>query len=224
MTDRLAFTAFPPAVATRLRALPCRGAFEAHLTIEAEDVERRAAFAALCAAVDVKCVLIELARGAHPSQPMTSSRHRGELAAVIDEVEALYAQICAGGFAVVRVKLEADASAEGVPRGGDGYDEFHAKLRLPAAMAEQERARLVELCAAAGAHLSRNDRERDAAGDATRFVTMRVYGAERAVAVSAFAALVETLAAAGYPVASVKAEYTIYDSRSALDAGWLVPV
>jgi hypothetical protein len=205
---------FPAALAT----LPCRGRFEAHLTVEADTADRREALVRLCDALGVGCVMIELARGAHPIQPMTSSHHAGELASVLAEIAELHHQLAAAGFAVVRIKLEADPDALEVS--GElpgGYFEYHAKLRLPA---ESDLEALRATCVAEGAHLSRNAREREPAGTTTRFVTLRV-DAAREVADARCAALVERLAAAGHQVAAVKAEYTLYDTRLELDAGWL---
>ena len=81
-----------------------RGTFEAHLTV---DTERSAEFEALCGELGVDHVGIELAEGVHRAQPMTASHHRGELADVMVEVEALRAKLVAAGFTVVRTKLEA---------------------------------------------------------------------------------------------------------------------
>lgn len=194
--------------------MACRGTFEAHLTVDAETAERRDAFAALCRELGVKCVLIELARGAHRSQPMTSSHHEGDLAAIANEVGALHARLVAAGFVVTRVKLEADVTNEGIPverAGAPGtYFEFHAKLLL----GDEDLEALRALCIAAGAHLSNNRIEPGA-----RFVTLRVYEAGRDRAQAQFARLVDALA--GYPIASTKAEFTLHDSRVELDAGWL---
>jgi hypothetical protein len=210
--------AFSPAFEARLDELAIRGTFEAHLTIETMTVERRAAFEALCAELGIDHVGIELREGAHRAQPMTASRHRGELAAVMAEVDALHARIAAAGFAIVRVKLEAMPANEGVPT-EDGYHEFHVKVRVadPGALAA-----LAALAARYGGRLSRNDRRHDAAG-AQRFVTLRVYRESREAAEARLDALLGALAAAGHAVAGTVREYTIYDSRIELDAGWLEP-
>lgn len=197
--------------------MACRGTFEVHLTVDAPDAARRAAFVALCRELRVKCVLIQLGRGAYRSQPMTSSRHAGELARIGPEIEALRARIAAAGFEVTRVKVEADVTNEGIPVDGAGpagtYFEFHAKLRLrPVIDYEALRA----LCIGAGAHLSNNDIEHGA-----RFVTMRVHEAGLGVAQMRFARLMDVLVGAGHAIASTKAEFTVYDSRAELDAGWL---
>lgn len=211
--------AFTSAAEARLRALGCAGRFEAHLTVEAAGPERRAAFAATCAALGVKPVWIELARGEHPSQPMTSSHHAGSLDEVLAAVGALHARLVAAGFPVRRVKLEAEVGNTGIPHDGDAvpagtYFEFHAKLAAPVAgdLAAQR-----ALCVAAGAHLSRNAHDADGA----RFVTLRVYDAALEPAAARFAALREALVAAGHEVGPAKAEYTVHDDRVELDAGWL---
>ncbi len=92
---------------------PGHGTFEAHVTITAGiELER---FRETCTALGVKCIWIELPRGATLSQPMTSSYHRGKLSEVICEVADLASVIRRAGFAVSRVKLEAVTTNEGVP-------------------------------------------------------------------------------------------------------------
>ena len=219
----MAPAAFSAATAERLRATACRGSFEAHLTVDAADLARRTTFEALCGELGVKCVLIELAAGVHRSQPMTASYHRGELGSVLGEIESLHAALWQAGFPVVRVKIEAAAMNPGVPitdeeaAAIDGYFEFHAKVRLPD---PSDVAALRALCESRSAHLSRNDRKRDEHG-AERFITQRVYRVGRTRAANEFDALLRDLAQAGHAVVSMKREYTIYDGKLELDAGWL---
>lgn len=221
--------AFPEPAASMLQRLACHGTFEAHITVGA-DPDRREVFTRLCAELGVGCVLIELAAGETPSQPMTASHHRGDLASVLAEVEEIHAKLERGGFSVVRVKLEAVDTNSGVPLTDDEarafaapgtYFEFHAKLRLSNAEAA-DLGRLRDVCRRHGAHLSRNDFRRDAqAGTSERFVTLRVHGRGRAGATELCDALVEDLRSAGHAVAGVKRELTIYDSHARLDAGWI---
>ncbi|MFT3696159.1 MAG: hypothetical protein QM831_23675 [Kofleriaceae bacterium] len=189
-----------------VRSLPMRGKFEAHVTVESGDLE------ALCTELGIGFIGIELASGAHASQPMTASHHEGELATVVDEVNALVAKIGGAGFMILRTKLEAAASTEGVPltaHDGPGYFEFHVKVR-PAGR-EQD---LAERAASVGARLSRN-----ASKQSGRFVTMRVYRVGRAEAEAKLEALLVALQ--GFDVTGVVSEFTVYDSRIDLDAGWL---
>src|SRR5947207_2833568 len=100
----------------RLRGQSGRGTFEAHVTVTADDLAASERFRALCGELGVKCVLIELPAGVTRSQPMTSTYHRGELAEVVAEVAALARSLRQGGFEVVRLKLEAVVTNEGVPQ------------------------------------------------------------------------------------------------------------
>lgn len=225
--------AIPEPLATELSSLPCRGTFEAHMTVDAATAERRADLVALCETMGVKCVLIELAAGRTPSQPMTAHFHRGELATVLAEVDAHYGQLVRGGFEVVRVKLEAVANNVGVPvtdddarafASGRAYFEFHAKLRLPISLAATELGSLRALCREHDAHLSLNNRKSDhSKATFDRFVTLRLRGVGKAHADARFDTLVASLRENGYEIVGVKRELTIYDSRASLDAGWLEP-
>jgi hypothetical protein len=143
---------------------------------------------------------------------------------VLEEVEGLHTRLWEGGFPVVRVKVEAVATNLGVPLTDEeaaalpeGYFEFHAKLRLPT---DADLEPLRALCGRHGAHLSRNERKRDDAG-AERFVTLRVYRAGRVRSAAAYEALLRDLAAASFEVIGQQREFTVYDGKADLDAGWL---
>lgn len=227
--------AFTDDGAARLRGLAMRGRFEAHLTVASD---RTAELEQACRELGIGCVLIALPAGAHPSQPMTASHHDGDLATAVAAVEALYAQLEARGFAIARVKLEADTTNGGVPETDaeaaalGGYFEFHVRVRVDAQQAERraaERAaaprghaevdRLRAVVAPHGAHVSRN--APDSEGE--RFVTLRVFAAGASRAEAQLAELERALADAGFPIAGVIRELTLYDSRVELDAGWLEP-
>jgi len=200
------------------------------MTVDAALPEQRDAFRRLCEEIGVKCVLIELAAGRSPSQPMTAKYHRGDLAKVLAEVQEHYESLIAAGFGVVRVKLEAVANNKGVPLSDEdagakafegAYFEFHAKLRLERDLALDS---LRALCAEHGAHLSHNDRKADSdAGTRDRFVTLRVRRCGRDRAYATFEALLTALKDNGYAIIGTKRELTLYDSHARLDAGWLEP-
>jgi len=213
-------------IITRLTGHPCRGTFEAHVTVEAADLGARERFRTLCAELNVKCVLIELPEGVTRSQPMTASYHRGDMASVLAEVTALSRAIRAAGFPIERLKLEAVATNEGIPvtdveansRPGDNYFEFHLKLHLPA-VADLDALRA--LCAGHGGRLSSNALKHNVDGHSERFVTLRLYGVGRDSAFAAFDRLTADLRAAGYALGNGLREYTLYDSAVSLDAGWI---
>jgi hypothetical protein len=193
-------------------ALALTGEFEAHLTVPAgSDLD---AFAAACRELGVGCIAIELATGAHAAQPMTASRHRGALAGVLGEVDALHAALVARGFAIARVKLEAAAAIVDAPPAGGGYFEFHVEVATEAS----DPMVLARVAAGHRAHVSRNARR---AGH--RFVTLRVYAMPRTAAEARLDALVAALTDAGHAVTGCTREYALYDSRAELDAGWLDP-
>jgi hypothetical protein len=210
----------------RLRGLASRGTFEAHVTIEAANLAERARFQAVCQELGVKCVLIELPHGQTRSQPMTSTYHRGDLAAVVEEVAGLSRNLRQRGFTVTRLKLEAVASNTGVPVSDEeargfppgNYFEFHVKATLPEGA---DLAPLRALCHEHGAHLSSNALKREDDGRSQRFVTMRVYGVGRETATERFEGLVQQLRQRGYALSNTLREYTIYDSNIAVDAGWI---
>jgi hypothetical protein len=211
----------------RLRGQAGRGTFEAHITVEADDLDERQRFQSVCDELGVKSVLIELPRGVTRSQPMTSTYHRGDLGEVIEQVAGLARSLRERGFSVTRLKLEAVTTNDGVPATDEdarafpqgNYFEFHVKLTLPTE-GDWEAVRVA--CARHKAHLSSNALKRD--GDAAqRFVTMRVYGAGRVRSEAMFDELYQELVALGYPLSNKLCEYAIYDSNVAVDAGWIDP-
>lgn len=202
------------------------GAFEAHLTVSARSEEDLLRFRAFCEAAAVKCIFIELGRGAELFQPMTASYHHGTLRQAREEVQAMARSLAAQGFNVTRLKLEAlgknrdipedDATAKAQPA---NYFEFHVKARVPSGEVGVEALRA--RCGKHGAHLSRNARKVREDGASERFVTLRVYGLGRKNADARFTALLEDLSGTGLTLTQRPREWTVYDSNHALDRGWL---
>lgn len=204
----------------------CRGTFEGHVTTRATDDATRARFQAACAEMGVKPVLIDLPEGVEPSQPMTASYHRGEVLSAAGELAAVARQLRHAGFAIVRVKLEAVTTNDGIPEADtdpqptERYFEYHIKLRLPATPDEVS---LNAVCDRHAAKLSRNAFKTDPAGSSERFVTLRAYGVGRVTAESRLDALVADLVQAGFDVRNKQKEYSLFDSHVRLDAGWIDP-
>ncbi len=202
------------------------GAFEAHITVSARSEEDLRRFRAFCEAASVKCIFIELGRGAEPFQPMTASYHHGTLRHALEEARGMVRALVAEGFDVTRLKLEAlgknrdipedDATARAQPA---NYFEFHVKVLLPSGDTGVDALRA--RCEKHGAHLSRNARKTRADGVSERFVTLRVYGLGRANADARFSALLEDLAGTGLRLTQRLREWTVYDSNHGLDRGWL---
>jgi hypothetical protein len=130
------------------------------------------------------------------------------------------------GFAVVRVKIEADPSNDDVPVADDeallqpsrNYFEHHLKLRRQTAAG---RELLLRVCLDRAAHLSRNAWREPAEGFEERFVTLRSYRMGRSASEQRLHRLLAALEGVGEEIIDVESEYTVHDSNLALDAGWL---
>lgn len=211
------------AEAERGLGIGVRGDFEYHITVSGDDVAA-SRLAAWAAERGVKFTHIMLARGETVSQPMLTVRASGTAEAVLIEAEAMAAELRDAGLAVARVKVEASPFAEGVPAtaaevaGEELYFEHHLKLLLPAGA---DGAALTELVGPHGAHLSRNARRVREDGRAERFVTQRCYRVGTDAAGTALDQLAEVLRGAGHEIVSTEREYVVYDTRPALDAGWI---
>lgn len=195
------------------------GEFETHLTVAAD---RDGALQGFAAAHGLKCLHIELARGAQPLQPMLSWRGRGEFAQQRARAQAIAAQLRAAGLAPTRIKIEAAPGNRGVPRDdadavAGRYFESHIKLLLPAGA---DLAALAARVAGHGAHLSRNALRTREDGLDERFVTQRSRGGlERAYA--QLRALLDELDAMDLRRLGAETEYVVYDDNLAVDDGWI---
>lgn len=190
--------------------------FEIHLTTHALTPTELADFVAACGQLQAKPLLIELARGACPTQPMLGKVvHQPDLAAALAVAAADSTYLRQRGLPTARIKVETDARHPqlATPAAGPGfapYFEWHGKVSY------LHQAELRVLCEQHGAHLSANALRGESA---TRFVTLREFGPaaefERRVA-----ALVASLQPR-WPLRKQESECCLYDSNQTLDAGWL---
>ncbi|QEL13588.1 hypothetical protein [Limnoglobus roseus] len=203
-----------------------RGHFEIHLTIRADNPADAGRFVGWCRGHGLKCVRIILARGQTADQPMaTWRRPNTTLSAVVAEANRLAADANGAGFAITRVKVEADPHTADVPitdadisdHPPENYFEHHVKLRRDS-MAAQEG--LLAICEGHAAHLSRNAFH-DGGTVEERFVTQRAYGVGRVTAAAQLDRLIADLREIGETVVEHEFEYCVYDSNLQLDAGWL---
>ncbi|WP_254513516.1 hypothetical protein [Anatilimnocola floriformis] len=200
------------------------GSFEIHFTLAA--VTEPSALQATAERMGMKWLWIELERGANRSQPMLTARARGSLPQVMSNVRIETSTLAEAGLSVVRVKIEAEPTAQGIPQTcaaairepADRYFEFHLKLLL----AEGTDLRsLKEFTQPHGAHLSRNARRRRDDGLEERFITQRCSTMGQIEARAAWQQLLQDLQRAEYELLEAEEEYVVYDSNLALDAGWL---
>jgi hypothetical protein len=194
-------------------------AFEIHLTTGGTLTPAAlAAFVAACGQLQAKPLLIELARGACPTQPMLGKVvHQPDLAAALAVAAADSAYLRQHGLPTTRIKIETDARYPqlATPAAGPSfapYFEWHGKVPY------QYQAALLALCKRHGAHLSANALRGESA---TRFVTLREFGSA-----AEFERRVVALATdlhQRWPLLKQESECCLYDSNQALDAGWLLP-
>src|SRR5690242_4174107 len=91
-----------------------RGNFEVHVTVRAAGTPE--AFRRWCEAERCKCLWIVLGRGIQVEQPMaTWRRDTTVLPDVLAEATRRAQELERAGFAVVRVKIEADPANDDVP-------------------------------------------------------------------------------------------------------------
>ncbi|UQN10669.1 hypothetical protein [Deinococcus sp. QL22] len=202
-------------------------AFEVHVTTAAMDANRLQAYRAACRELGVKALVIELAPGV-PVQPMTCLRVWGTPETALQAARDLGAALETQGFPTQRIKIEAAPWNAGVPVSAEDaahepagrYFEFHARLVIAA---DANLGILELLCAAQGAHLSRNPLKTRLDGQQERFVTLRVGGMGRTEAEGQAAVLTRYLEQAGWTVEDTVMEYCLYDDHRALDAAWEAP-
>lgn len=203
------------------REIRFHGKFEAHITVDSNDVD---AFTRICESLNVKCILIELAEGVEPNQPMTESRHDGDLNVVRAEVDGMAEKFQAAGFSVRRRKIEASYTARGVPATDEDirglppscYFEYHVSVLLRGA---EQLALLQERAVKHVAHVSRNARKSDEeSGVEERFVTMRVARSGKQNAEERYLQLLDDLKQGGFEISGERREFTVYDSNLDLDS------
>ena len=207
-------------VERRLRRFP--GVYECHITAALEP-DGFGAFEACCAALGAGALIIRLAAGETPLQPMLCKPLAGDATEVTAEVGRLMAGVAAR-YPVTRLKLEAAIGNGGVPRSDDDaaalpadcYFEHHVKIALAP---DTDLADLRRRLRPFAGHLSRNAvaARRNAQ---QRFVTQRFADLGLPAAAAQLEPLLAFLRDAGLPPRKVIREYNIYDSNAHADAGW----
>ncbi|MGW0662792.1 hypothetical protein [Streptodolium elevatio] len=230
MTERMDDAArVHPAARTdvRIDARPdFTGDFETHVTVSAAGPATDTRLREWAARNGAKYTRILLDAGRVPDQPMLTLRGRGTLTTQRAAVAAHTADLRRAGFDVVRVKIEAAPSNQGVPRTSgeaktlppDCYFEHHVKLVLTT---HADIGQVTAIAVRHSARVSRNARRlRPDAGGHERFVTQRCHGVGRPEAHSRLRLLRDALAEAGLQVVEIEQEFVVHDDNPAVDAGW----
>lgn len=202
------------------------GDFETHVTVRCAESELPGLGEWAAIRPGVKLTHIMLGRGRVPSQPMLTVTGSGTLAGQRIAARELAAQLNAGGFVPMRVKIEASPWATGVPQddsqaaalGPGFYFEHHIKLLLTPGVDWQA---LAQIAIPHGAHVSWNARRVHESGHQERFVTQRCHGVGLPEAGLALTRLCNALSEGGYELISTEREFVVYDSDASVDDGWI---
>jgi hypothetical protein len=213
------------------------GSFEIHIFVEPLDpppeaVER---FRAACAAGQMKALLLHLDYvGKGFVGVLQSSRYvNGDEATALAAAHHDAEHLRKSGLTVLREKVEAIASDDGVPRSAadagrsppDRYFEFHLLIdaKQPP-LSETDMLGLRALSAELAAHLGTPvPLSYNALKPSQRFLNLRARGVGLDVAMEPVRALERSL----HPDLELKkviAEYICFDSNRAVDNGWLEPL
>ncbi|KHD06337.1 hypothetical protein PN36_11135 [Candidatus Thiomargarita nelsonii] len=206
----------------RLKTYP--GVFECHITVALPPNQPFVQFDQVCKKLGGKTIVIQLANGKTPTQPMMSKILSGDANTVLSQVNALTEGL-SRYFSVLRLKIEVKAGisntalpetteeAELLP--SSCYFEYHIKMQL-------EKGRVLEnlraLFAPYHGYVSQNTLEQDSRWE-YRFVTQRLRLSNKA-AEEHLSELLAFLKTQNIKVKKVIREFNIFDSHSDLDAGW----
>jgi hypothetical protein len=205
-----------------------RGALETHITLACDPAITVHTLKQHAARHNAKLVLIELARGQTPSQPMFTLHARATLPDALQTARRIQATLASAGLRVTRVKVEAPVANPGVPQTDaqappsqvPQYFEHHLKLLLPA-LSPRHVDDLTQLAQRHDAHLSRNALRTRTDSLSERFITQRCRGVGLLSANTALNALLNDLKIQGHIPIDIEQEYVVHDSNIALDHGWL---
>lgn len=184
--------------------------YEIHLTVAAIATSAWQAFEQRVNSLGGKAMVIELARGATPLQPMLTLGKSGKLDEVIHFAQMLSQELSELGYQVLRCKIERDAAA--CHEAPHHYFEWHGRVEV----VEADRLRLAEVCQEYGGHLSQNALR----GTNKRYVTVRETD-DYPRLMSRVSVLRAGISEQGWEVSKQQWERVVYDSNLALDSGWL---
>lgn len=214
------------------------GAFEIHVFVLPLDPSpaQAEAFRAACGG-HMKALLLNLdyvGRG-FVGVLQTSRYVQGDVALARAAAAEDAAILRAAGFEVIREKVEALASCDGVPADAaaavrsprDRYFEFHVLVDRPGrSIGDADMASLRGVAGQFARELGTPvPLSYNALKPAQRFLNLRARGVGLAEAMAPVRALERTIAGMdGLAVKKVIAEYICFDSNRAVDNGWLEPV
>ncbi|CAF1003109.1 unnamed protein product [Adineta ricciae] len=212
-----------------------KGTFETHVTLDCsnntEEVIEKLKKA--CENTKYKVIFIDLNshnKKEKNQQLMTSSYHCGEYPAIVSEInEEVHKHF--RDFNIVRVKIEALASNDGIPETDiekklfwddkSNYFEFHYKVLLKIDNYGKAYKELENICNySRGLHLSRNAFQRLNEDNSYYLITKRLFENGRKSAFEINDRTIDYLTARKYPPLKTVREFVVYDSFIELDKDW----
>jgi len=207
----------------RLKAYP--GVFECHITValRPEQPNQLILFNQICQQLGGKTLVIQLANGKTPTQPMISKNFNGNANLVLSQITVLHQEI-AKHFPIVRLKVETSPFNAGLPETTEEaarlppscYFEFHVKMQLEKG---HDLDKLRTLLAPYHSYVSKNTLDEADNLWAYRFATQRFRLGNQA-AEAHLSALLAFLKTQHITVKKVNREFNIFDSNAELDTGW----
>ena len=195
-----------------------QGQYEYHLTVDLEpnNTQQLHAFETLCTELNAKAIVIQLASGETPPQPMLGQFLEGQPKTVLSTIQTA-AEKLQQQFTLTRVKVEASTKNSNIPKFDEDaselpiscYFEHHVKMRLPSTVKLQQlRAELMDY----QGHLSRNAYTQASSSSdlESRFVTQRIWSGNH-TAKQRLDNLLNYLQERDIPAAKVIREYNIFD-------------
>ena len=207
--------------------------YELHVTVaQAANAD---AFRAHCTELGVKPIFLDLQNRASQSvlvDVMSSSVYFGDNQGALAELERISCGLGERGYEVVRRKIETVPWHPSAPSGADGVDTmppggyFECHLNVLVSPVDeddrdQQLSALGRLAAEHEAHLSRNVFKRFGPNGFTVMMTLRRYEGQREAFEAQRDALAGALSSAGFTVAKLITEFSLFDSRTGHDASWL---
>lgn len=209
------------------------GTFEAHVFCTPLDpsFEEKERFVSACDAVGIKALCLGLAyEGKGIVSVLQSTRYHdgpdpsGPVANMLRDAEALSAH-----FEVVRLKMEALASNQGVPQTdaearampGDTYFEYHLKVDAPVSpendeVLERLARELTRELDVKVPFSCNNMRDKN-----QRFLNARTYGLGYASSSAVVQRVADAVERQGFALSKVIREFIVFDTNKELDRGWL---
>lgn len=219
-----------------------RGIFEIHITVGTEGDSLHRLWKYCSVRPTIKIVLAVADEGRVKNQYMISKYKSGTTAQMISTARLMASQLKSAGLTILRVKVEAMADNDGVPRSDadmdrylsvtdkmenpNPYFEFHTKIVVGKDHVYRDlQQTLSEFQSTCGHRRVFANVSINLCGSKVPLMTLRIYdmGRDRAYAIKD--RLFEFVKSRGFRMdGKTQYEFSVYDSNESIDEGWLTPI